>query len=315
MELTIAMAPLEGITTHIFRKVYEKYFSGVDIYYTPFLSANHTHKFKTREKKEFLPYDDKLVPQILTNSAEDFLWSLEKLGAAGYKEVNLNLGCPSGTVFSKRKGAGMLFDTEALKGFFDEVFSTKEGKDLPDISVKTRIGVREPAEAEELARVYAAFTLKEVIIHPRLRSDFYKNEVDMDAFGIMYEIMRSDAKDTSIMFNGDIVSPKDVERLTERFPEIDRVMIGRGLLMNPGLPDLIKGGSVITTSEGLREFHDELYREYAEELSGERDVLFKMKELWAYWAESFPGCEREIKTIRKTKNANEYRAAVNAIFG
>ena len=312
MNPIIAMAPLEGITTHVFRKIYKKHFSGVDIFYTPFLSANHTHKFKTREKREFLPYEGDLVPQLLTNSVEDFLWAAEQLKAAGYSEVNLNAGCPSGTVFSKRKGAGMLLDTESLEEFFEGIFGMYEKMNMPEISVKTRIGVRDAAEAEDISRIYTKFPIKEVIIHPRLRKDFYNNGVDLEAFKTMYEILRSDAPEIKIMYNGDIDSVEDVKRILDDFPELDRIMIGRGLLKNPFLAEQIKG---IKRGEDctLRAFHDELYEAYSEELSGERDVLFKMKELWAYWCAFFPENEKEIKIIRKTKNAEEYKAAVYRI--
>ena len=333
--LTVAMAPLEGITTAIFRKVYRKYYTGVDLFYTPFLSANHTHKFKKREKREYLPFDDTLIPQLITNSPDDFLWAARVLTEVGYKEINLNAGCPSSTVFSKRKGAGMLFDTDELERFFSAVFEVKEKEDLAEVSVKTRIGVHDASEAEDIAKVYSAFPFKEVIIHPRLRVDYYRNDVDLGAFKLMRDIITPPVASTSsateapvpelvegtsvettrtlIMYNGDICSVDDVKALQKQIPGTDRIMIGRGLLKNPALPQMLKGGEGLKIEE-LKAFHYDLYAAYKEELVNDRDVLFKMKELWGYWATLFSENDRQLKAIRKTKNPNEYHAAVETIF-
>ena len=165
------LAPMEGITTWVFRKAYHKYFRPMDKYFTPFL-VPHTHKdFNFKEKNEILPEHNagqNLVPQILTNNAEDFVRTANALKRYGYEEVNLNLGCPSGTVVSKGRGAGFLRHIEKLDRFFDEVFSSLEMK----ISVKTRIGIQEPGEFEEILEVYNRYPLSELIIHPRIRQDF-----------------------------------------------------------------------------------------------------------------------------------------------
>ena len=312
-DIVIAMAPLEGVTTHIFRKVFKKYYKGIDVFYTPFLSANHTHKFKTREKKEYLPYDSQLIPQLITNSTDDFMWGCNVLKDAGYKEVNLNAGCPSNTVFSKRKGAGMLFDTYEYERFLDDIFNEKAAHDLPDISIKTRIGVYDKEEAKELAKIYAKYPIKELIIHPRLKKDFYKNNVDLDAFEIMCKTLNAGKYNTKIMYNGDITDTDMAHLILERFVDINRIMIGRGLVADPELAEKIKGISDGDKNR-LLSFHNDLIIEYTGELSGERDVLFKMKELWAYMGVNYKKYEKCLKTIRKTKSLKEYEAAAGYIL-
>ena len=119
------------------------------------------------------------MPQILTNRAEDFIWAAGEMKARGYREVNLNLGCPSGTVVSKYKGAGFLARQEALNRFLDQIF---QEVDL-EISVKTRIGIAAPEEFPELMEIFNRYPIRELTVHPRLRTDFYKNTPDWESFG------------------------------------------------------------------------------------------------------------------------------------
>ncbi|MCR5054504.1 MAG: tRNA-dihydrouridine synthase family protein [Lachnospiraceae bacterium] len=308
----IAMAPMEGITTVNFRNVYKKHFSGIDRFYTPFLSANHTHKFHGSEKKEYTPFQPDLVPQVLTNNAEDFIWALNVLKEAGYDEVNLNTGCPSGTVTAKRKGAGMLMEPDKLRIFFDRVFEEKERVALPHISLKTRIGYSSPEEVPVIADVFRSFPFKEIIIHPRLRSDFYNNTPSISGFTMMKESL---SDKTLVMYNGDIKSTADVDTLMENCPRIERIMIGRGILMDPALPAKIKGkGGSKKPDSDVRSFLDDLYSAYDNIGYDERTILFKMKDLWNFLGNAFPEREREIRNIKKAKKKADYDAAVNSIF-
>ena len=339
----ISFAPMEGVTGPIFRKVHKEHFSGVDRYFTPFLAANKTHHFKRRETREYLPYDPKLVPQILTSSPEDFIWAAKTLKEAGYNEVNLNLGCPMATVVTKKKGAGLLLDTKYMKSFFDKVF---EKKDLPNISIKTRLGFYEPQEAKSLGQLYSNYPFSEVIIHARVREDFYVNPVNYEAFGDMAANLSC-----PVCYNGDLRTVEDAINLKERFPMINRIMIGRGLLANPALAGKIrefeKGLSLTQemsvdeksfvrksfnektsdekisddksfngkpSNEEIRGFLTDLWDSYSQELSGERDVLFKMKELWYHLGVNYPEHKKALETIRKCKTADEYRRALNEIL-
>ncbi len=316
----VEMAPMEGITNASFRRIYEKWFDGVDREYTPFLVANQTHKFKSREKKEFKPYSDRLVPQILTNRAEHFLWAAQELHKVGYHEVNLNTGCPSATVTTKGKGAGMLGDLVSLRSFLDEIFREKEKADGPEISVKTRAGVSSCHEAEDIANLYAEYPFVKVIVHPRLRNDFYKNTPDLDAFGSFYKRIPHE----KLVFNGDLKTPEDTEKILNAFPGLSCVMLGRGLLMDPFLPERIQHKNSARESTGhegfssrekerLTGFLEELYEEYAQNLS-DGTALLKMKDIWNFMAPSFPSQKKQIKSILKSRSGPEYRNAVRNLL-
>ncbi|MCR5649876.1 MAG: tRNA-dihydrouridine synthase family protein [Lachnospiraceae bacterium] len=314
--ISVEMAPMEGITTAVYRSVYRKWFEGTDRMYTPFLVANQTHKFKTREKKEIGSCPPDLVPQILTDRAEHFVWALRELQKAGFCEVNLNAGCPSATVTTKKKGAGMLADINALRSFLDEVFIIKEREDLPEISVKTRVGVSSYSEAKEIADLYAAYPFSKVIVHPRIRDDLYNNTPSPDAFNIFYERIPNEI----LVFNGDLRTTEDVRKIREIFPGLSHIMVGRGLLADPFLPKRIlrcedTGGDVFSVDEKktLLGFLEELYEEYERELS-EGTAVLKMKDLWNFMEVSFPEQKKQLKAIRKSRSGSEYRMAVRSIF-
>lgn len=311
--MKLQMAPLEGITTYVYRNAHARYFGKMDKYYTPFLSLHKEKEFNHKERQEILPEHNEglcVVPQVLTNSAEDFLRAAEKLKALGYEEININAGCPSGTVTTKAKGAGMLDDPMRLDRFLSEVFE----KTPVEISVKTRLGMDSADEWEDLLKIYNKYPIKELIIHARVRADFYKNTPNWDAFGHAVECSKN-----PICYNGDIFCLSDYHMLTERFQSVDNVMLGRGLLANPFLPGEIYGNNndVKKSEEAwklLQAFHDELYVEYSKILSGDRNILFKMKELWTYMVHLWPDAEKYQKAIRKAKNCSEYEICVKKMF-
>ena len=301
----IYFAPMEGITTSIYREVHRKHFRGIDRYFTPFLAANHTHHFKKRELRELIPFQDDLVPQVLTASSSDFIWAAKYIASLGYTEININLGCPYPTVYTKGKGSGMLKDTDRLKRFFDEVFSET---DLPLISVKTRIGVADPAEASRLAQIYSSYPLSEVIVHPRVREEYYEGNVHRDVFLQMARMIPH-----PVCYNGEIRDPADVTELLTCAPPLGAVMIGRGMLADPSLARRIRGEAPCGAKE-LHDFLEDLWDAYSEVLYGERDVLFKMKELWHYLGTKYPDCRRALLDIKKAGNAREYKDAVTCIL-
>ncbi len=310
----ISFAPLEGITTHTFRSVFKKYFKGVDVYFSPFLKINHTHKFMTRDRAECFPFQEDLIPQVLTNKTEDFLWAAKALKEAGYGEINLNLGCPSGTVVSKGRGSGFLKDPMLLDRFLDGIFSRIDSDEMPHLSVKTRIGYDDENEAGDLARIYSRYPITEVIIHPRLGKDNYKGVPDMNAFRTMYEIIRSESS-TVITYNGDLFSVDDVRRLSEAFPEINRIMLGRGLLRDLFLASRIREEET-GSNEGalICGFLKELFERYSALLSGEKDVLFKMKDLLIYMTGGYPPNLREVAAIKKARSKAEILSAADSLF-
>ena len=301
------LAPLEGITTYIYRRAYHTHYRPMEKYFTPFLVPHTKKDFNTREKNDILPAHNpgmNLVPQILTNDAKGFLDTVEKLKGYGYDEVNLNLGCPSKTVVSKGRGSGFLIHTEELNRFLDEIYAKADVK----ISIKTRIGKFDADEWGELLRIYNQYPLEELIVHPRLQKDFYKNTPNLDVFAMAAEESRN-----PLCYNGDICNAEDLKRLRERFPKLDCVMVGCGVLADPALGRVLKGGGQAEKAE-LRKFHDLLYRAYCEEMSGDRTVLYKMKELWFYFSGLFTNGKKYYKKIKKCERCVIYESIVNELF-
>lgn len=302
------LAPLEGITTYIFRNAYYHHFNCVDKYYTPFIGNKRPGN---RDKNEILPEHNegmKLIPQILTGKANEFLSICDFIKAYGYTEVNLNLGCPSGTVFSRNRGSGALKDLKNLENLLDEIYSKCD----IDVSIKTRIGVDSLSEWEDILKVYAKFPIKELIIHTRLREEYYKGTPHMEA----YNLAKAMLEGIPLCYNGDIVDKKSYDKLLEVCPTVDSIMIGRGILYSPNLPDTLKD-KVIDKEEYLkcfRGFHDELLNEYIKIMPQQNQVLFKMKDLWAFMIKGFPNSEEAINKIRRSDSIATYKVAIRQIL-
>ena len=300
------LAPMEGITGYIYRNAYEKFFHNIDRYYTPFIIPNKSRKFKTRELNDILPENniaENIVPQILTNDSEGFIHTAGRLKEFGYNEVNLNLGCPSSTVVTKGRGSGFLSNREALDRFLDEIFKI----DMK-ISIKTRIGKDSPDEFYDLIKIYNKDPIEELIIHPRTREDFYVNKPNLEVFKDAVELSKN-----PLCYNGDIFTPEDYKKIADKYPEVNAVMIGRGIIANPGLMNEIKNGVIIEKSL-LKDFHDEVLNGYIEIFDGDRNVLFKMKELWAYMIHIFSDNKKYLKQIKKSQNLRDYKMAVSSLF-
>lgn len=301
------LAPLEGITTYQFRQLYHRYFTPMDKYFTPFLVPHTKRAFNARERREILPENNRgqyLVPQILTNDAAGFLQTAAKLGEYGYREVNLNLGCPSKTVVHKHRGAGFLAEPEALDDFLAAIFAAPG----LNISVKTRLGLTSAAEFERLLTIFNRYPLTELIIHPRTQQDSYQGGLHCEAYAAALAAARF-----PVCFNGDITSAAGAARIAERFPATAALMLGRGIVADPGLLTQIKTGRA-TELKTVERFVDELYESYREYIGGERQVLFKMKEVFSYLGTLFPGREKTLKQLKKAESEYAYRAAVAELF-
>ena len=300
-------APMEGITGYVYRNAHHHYFRGTDKYFTPFLTPKRGKGWTSREKNDISPEHNqgiKVVPQILTNQPEYFIRMAAQLEQCGYDEVNLNLGCPSGTVVAKGKGCGFLADPEKLRRFFEIVFQEVSIK----ISVKTRLGMDAPEEIEQLMEIYNQFPLEEVIIHARIHKDFYRKPVNREAFRKGFLMCKH-----PVCYNGDIFTVEDFEEFHRKFPEVNRVMFGRGLTANPQLIEQIRYGAILD-KKSWKAFHDEVCLGYEEIMSGERNVLFKMKELWNYMAPQFENSEKVEKKIKKSVRLQDYKRIVDNLF-
>lgn len=295
-------APMEGLTDSVYRRLHHKYFGGVDRYYMPFLSPT-VHQTLTGKEDRELPMADSVdfaaVPQILTKVPEDFLWAAKVCRDRGYEEVNLNVGCPSGTVVAKGKGAGMLADPNALDWFLDAVFAQSP---LP-ISVKTRLGMTEPEEFPALLEVFNRYPIRELTIHSRVRKQFYQGDVHLDMF--RHAVRESK---NPLCYNGDLFSRQDIEKIAAEFPLMEAVMLGRGLVADPGM---LCGG---TNAAILEQFHDALLEEYLVLFGGSRNAMFRLKENWSYLLPRFENSEKLAKRLRKSTDLAEYRAIAAEIF-
>ncbi len=300
-------APMEGITNYIYRNAHSKYFMPTDKYFTPFISPDRNHVFSEKGFKDVLPEKNKvknLVPQLLTRSAEDFIWAAGELKVMGYEEVNLNLGCPSGTVVAKGKGSGFLKDAQELDRFFEEVFSHIDIK----LSVKSRLGIHEPEEFPAILAVFNKYPISELILHPRVQKDLYRLPVRTEDFAQALKESRN-----PLVWNGDLNTTEDVSSIRHRFPEINTVMIGRGLVRDPALAGLLNGEKGVD-KERLRSFHDEIYEECAQAFSSRRNAMLRMKELWWYMADLFEESEGHIKRIKKAADTRDFELAVESVF-
>lgn len=302
--MDVRFAPMEGLTDTVYRKVHFQVFDGVHKYYIPFISPTQHHVFTPKELRAIGPeYNAGIptVPQILAKDAEHFLWAAGEMHAMGYDEVNLNIGCPSGTVSAKGKGAGMLRNTADLDRFLNEVFD----KTPVPVSIKTRIGFDSPDEWEHILEILAQYPMKELIVHPRTRAGFYK-------VGTLYpETFRTAAeRDIPLVYNGDLFTASDCERLQQAYPGMP-MMMGRGLVCNPALAREMGGGESLKHAE-LRQFHDMLYDAYQRDRTQEQ-AHSRMRELMIYMSCCFLDAEKAAKAVRKSSVKN-YEEAVSRLF-
>lgn len=300
-------APMEGLTSHIYRRVHAEMFPGVARYYAPFIAPDGSGKFKTGSLRDVLPENNagtSLVPQILCNRPEAFLAVARDLADMGYREVNLNAGCPSATVVPKHKGAGMLLDLRSLDDFLAEVFSR-----CPiAVSVKTRLGVESPEEFPAILEIYSKYPIRELIIHARDRAGMYKSTPDMAAFAHALNTCP-----LPLCYNGDIFSPAALSRLLAAAPDTKAVMLGRGAAANPALFRWLSGGPPLEEAE-LRDFLSRLLAALQASGLGERYTLARLKELWYYTVDMFPGSRLGVKAINRAKHIADYESAVSALF-
>lgn len=314
MDKILYLAPMEGITGYIYRNALQKYFTGIDFYMTPFISPTQNKLMNHRELEDILPDNNNgcsLIPQILSNNTDLFVETSKELSKYGYREVNLNLGCPSGTVVSKGKGAGFLSDLDKLDSFLNNIYNEVNGKMGMDISIKTRIGVSEPEEFQSLLIIFNQYPVKLLTVHPRVQKEFYKGDCHLDAF-----VEAVENSTNPLCYNGDLNTVEDFYKVSSKVPTVDSFMVGRGILKNPlYIWDLKKKSfKGEDCKKILKDFHDEIYFGYENIFSGDRNVLFKMKELWSYMGGIFNNADKILKKIRKAQRKDIYFAAVENMF-
>lgn len=301
------LAPLDGITKLVFRRVWGRYFGGADRCFIPFFSPTPQHILTPRDRRELEPPDGAglpQVPQVMTCRAEDFLWAAETVRDLGYSEVNLNLGCPSGTVTAKGKGAGFLAKPEELDRFFDRVFARAP---LP-VSVKTRLGVQSPEEFRHLLEIYNRYPIACLTIHPRVQKEKYRGAVHRDVFAAALAESRN-----PVCYNGDLRTLAECRDFEAAFPQAEAVMIGRGAVADPALLRKLRGGPAASREE-LQSFTAALYREYQAFYGQVGPASQRMKEVWFYLIHLFDGGERYGGRMRRSRGPAEYERIEREIF-
>ncbi|MBQ9737556.1 MAG: tRNA-dihydrouridine synthase family protein [Clostridia bacterium] len=301
--MKLYFAPLEGIATHTYRTAHAQFFGGCDGYFSPFITPTENEKLGGRAIRDILPENNKdlnLTVQVLANRSEAFLSFVPKIKELGYTGVNLNFGCPSGTVVKKGRGAGFLRDPDGMDRFLYEIFD----KSNIDISIKTRTGFLSGEEMPALMEVYNKYPVSLLIIHPRAREDFYNGVPDMETFKKAYSTAKM-----PICYNGNIFSASDFCKMQESFPNLHSVMIGRGALANPAIFREIRGGSKLATNE-LQRFTECLEERYLKLLGSEVYTLHKLKELWLYIMWNFPQEKKILKAIKKANNLKDLMSAI-----
>lgn len=301
-------APMEGLTDRVWRQAHQHYFGGADRYYAPFLSPPENRVPVKKKMAELLPQANPgapVIPQLLGKDGSCAAWMIRLLREEmGYTEVNLNFGCPSGTVTAKGKGAGMLRDLEALDRFLYTVFSEAGGP----ISVKTRIGVERAEEFSGILAVYNRYPLAELIVHPRVMRQLYRGQADRDAFAAALPDCQA-----PLCYNGDITAPADLAALEAAWPKLWGLMAGRGLIADPALFRKGRGGPPASKDE-LRGYHDQLYAGYTAAFGSPQAAISRMKAFWQGMLGLFAETQRLEKQLKKLRDPWEYEVTVGQIF-
>lgn len=306
---TLSMAPFQGITDSCFRNVFERHFGGIDKYYTPFFSGIHTSNSRNLRNNEISPeHNDtkKVVPQILSNDSSEIVRFAMQCKEFGYKEINLNLGCPFPRVANKKRGSGLLPHPDMIGNMLAGYFAQTD----MGLSIKCRLGSADKTEIKELIDVFNRFPITELIIHPRIGKQLYKGEADYMYFSELIPSVHC-----KLTYNGDIFTAAKFAELKDLFKTVNSFMLGRGLLSNPFLAEEIAGtGNSEPKKERLHDFMNDLYSERVRQTNGNLTVLGRMKELWSYTMLMFDNPQDVWRRIRKQNSFEGYEEAVSEIF-
>ena len=311
MSITLLSSPLQGFTDFRFRNAFHKHFGGIDTFYSPYIKLNGKLVVKGSYERDILPENNstlEVIPQIITNDAEEFLFVAKYVQQFGYKELNWNLGCPYPMVAKCGMGSGLIKNTDQIEHILKRVHNETN----IIVSMKMRMGYENPTEILDVFPILGQYPIKNIAIHARIGKQLYKGGVDLDSFQKCLDTSKQ-----KIYYNGDITSVTKFNELQERFPSIEHWMIGRGLIADPFLPSMIKNDTTEYPKNRLEifeAFHDEIYREYDAYLQGPTPIRMKMLGFWEYFSESFSNPQKTFKKIKKAGNSKNYEAAVKEIF-
>lgn len=306
----LIMAPLRGFTDAVFRNAFQRHFQGIDEAVAPFITSIKGRRIKPSHLRDLNPDENRampVVPQILSNNSAEFICLAKSFFALGYGEINWNLGCPYPMVAKKMRGSGLLPHPDVVDRLIGEILEAIPGR----LSIKTRLGLYSAAEMDRLIPVFNRYALARVIIHPRIGVQMYTGHVDLDAFAAcLSQIVHP------VVYNGDINEPDTFARLEASFPGVGGWMLGRGLIANPLLPEILQRQSTSSgnSTSRFKNFHDELVDGYSRLFCGPGHVLDRMKGFWRYWAEGVTDGRRTLKRIRKVDSLQRYQLLVSAFF-
>lgn len=311
MSHTLISSPLQGFTDYRFRNALHKYFGGIDTYYAPYIRLNGKMEIKPVYQRDLQHKHNKglkIIPQVMTCDADEFLFVIKYVQSLGYKELNWNLGCPYPMVTNRGMGSGLIANPEKI----DTILNRAHSETDISISMKMRMGYEDPQEILNAFPVLNKYPLKNIGIHARIGKQLYVGGVDWDSFEKCL-----DHTSHKLYYNGDITSVTAFREVAERFPTIDHWMIGRGLISDPWLPSMIKDDSTTYPEDRLeifRDFHAMLFRQFEEKLKGDKAVIRKMVSYWEYFESVLPKAKKEIKKLKKTKTIENYDRALDLVF-
>ena len=289
----------------------EEYFGGIDLYYAPYIRLNGRLVIKPIYEKDLKPKHNKgmnVIPQVMTCDADEFIFVVKYVQSLGYNELNWNLGCPYPMVTNKGMGSGLVNDPEKIDAILDRVHTETD----ITVSMKMRMGYESSEEILRAFPVLDKYPLKSIGIHARIGKQLYEGGVDLDGFQRCI-----DHCGHTLFYNGDITSVAGYRAMAERFPSINHWMLGRGLIADPFLPNMIKEDRELYPEDRMEifsKYHDRLFTEYEEKLTGDKAVIRKLLSYWQYFAGAFSEPEKIVKKIKKTKTIEAYDKVVYEIL-
>ena len=311
MSCTLLSSPLQGFTDFRFRNAFHHYFGGINPFYSPYIRLNGKLEIKPAYERDILPKNNttlEVIPQIMTNDADEFLFVAKYVKQFGYKELNWNLGCPYPMVINRCMGSGLISDAQRIDRILEKVHAESD----IIVSMKMRMGYDHPEEILDVFPILEKYPIKNIAIHARIGKQLYKGGVDLESFQRC-----TNHTSHKLYYNGDIISVQAYLDLKERFPFIDHWMIGRGLIADPFLPSMIQSNTTQYPSdrfERFGKFHDTLLEEFQASLSGDKHVILKMTSYWEYFSTTYSNPSKLLKKVSKTKTVNAYQDAVQLIL-
>lgn len=307
----LILAPMQGITDHIYRNTHHTHFGTFHEMMAPYILAHGEKAPRPNILKKIFkhnPNDYKLVPQLIGNESKSIVAYINQLFDIGYDEINWNLGCPYEFVTKKKRGSGLLPYPDLISAIIAEI--------LPNIqasfSVKIRLGLIHKDEIYKVIETLNDFPVKEIIIHPRTAEQKYEGKVYLDEFEKYMEITNH-----QIVYNGDIYTKNDFNYFKKRFPSINRWMIGRGALMNPLLASQIRGIASVNKEERFKKFikfYNDLYEQYKSRNKKE-DARFlnRIKEIWSFQAHSFENPKKVFDSLKNIHSTEQFQNNVSTL--